>query len=435
MPNISEPPGGGGTANPGWYRDPWGRSAWRWWDGWQWSGWLSPPEGVTPAVVRQLVVDSAPLSKAPPEAPARERLPGGAPAGVGSLAGTDPTTPRGSSLGPPAAFDSLTAPGPVASNPETLADGPSSRPAYARGLEMSAGPGLSPPPVSPAEAARPVPRSDRRRIAIELVIVLAIFPLPYVLSALQQLVASALGEGPGQRIPTIFPGHVAAGFPFVLFLVALPLAAAALVMYLLSLPGADGGPKAIGLDRTQIRADLALLLPVFFVCNLVPILGGGVLLRALGVRGVSPSLGHLPTYYDVAFVAMAVVAGIVEEVVVLGFLVRRLEQLGLRPIVVVLVAVAVRGSYHLYYGWDVLPILAWATVTVLFYRRYRRLAPFILVHVLWDTGVFLAGRFLLGEAMILTVSSIVFTAMWWHYLPPKPTVAVPGSEPPAWHGN
>jgi hypothetical protein len=102
---------------------------------------------------------------------------------------------------------------------------------------------------------------------------------------------------------------------------------------------------------------------------------------------------------------------------------------------VVLVAVAVRGSYHLYYGWDVLPILAWATVTVLFYRRYRRLAPFILVHVLWDTGVFLAGRFLLGEAMILTVSSIVFTAMWWHYLPPKPTVAVPGSEPPAWHGH
>jgi membrane protease YdiL (CAAX protease family) len=286
--------------------------------------------------------------------------------------------------------------------------------------------------VPVAESARPVPRSDRKRLAIELVIVLAIFPLPYVLSALQQLVASGLGEGPGQRIPTIFPRHVAAGFPFVILLVALPLAAAALVIYLLSLPGADGGPTAIGLDRKQVRADLALLLPVFFVCNLVPIIGGGVLLRALGVTGVTPALGHLPTYYDLAFVAMAVVAGIVEELVVLGFLVRRLEQLGLRPIFVVALAVAVRGSYHLYYGWDVLPILAWATVTVLFYRRYRRLAPFIIVHVLWDTGVFLMGRFVLGEAIILTVASIVFTAMWWHFVPSKPTAAIPGSEPRAW---
>jgi hypothetical protein len=280
--------------------------------------------------------------------------------------------------------------------------------------------GEAEPQVPVAEPARPVPKADRRRLTIELLIVLAVFPLPYVVSALQLLVASALGEGPGQRIPAIFPGHVAAGFPFVIFLVLLPLAAAGLVLYLLSLPGADGGPSAIGLDSKQIRADLALLLPVFFLCNFIPIIGGAILERALGVHGQSPALGHLPAYYDAAFIGMAVVAGIVEELVVLGFLVRRLEQLGLRPFWVVVIAVAVRGSYHLYYGWGVLPILAWATVTVIFYRRYRRLAPFIIVHVLYDTGVFLIGWFTVGEAVVLTVASTVFTAMWWQYVPKLP---------------
>ena len=50
----------------------------------------------------------------------------------------------------------------------------------------------------------------------------------------------------------------------------------------------------------------------------------------------------------------------------------------------------VRISYHLYYGWGVLPILAWALASVLVYRRYRRLWPFIVVHALWDLGLILA---------------------------------------------
>jgi membrane protease YdiL (CAAX protease family) len=282
--------------------------------------------------------------------------------------------------------------------------------------------------VPAAEPALAVPKSERRRLVIELVIVLAIFPLPYVLSALQQLTGSLLGEGPGKRIPTIFPGHVAAGFPFVLAIVLLQLAGAALVLYLLSQPGGDGGPKAIGLDRKHVRADLALLLPVFLLCFFLPQTVAAVLLHALGVRGVSPSLGHLPTYYDVAFVLMAVVAGIVEEIVVLGYLVRRLEQLGLRPFWVVAIAVAVRGSYHLYYGWGVIPILAWATVSVIVYRRYRRLAPFIVVHALWDTGVLFIGWFTVGEAVVLTVVTIVFSSIWWRYVPPRPSPMGPAGQ-------
>ncbi|HXY44445.1 MAG TPA: CPBP family intramembrane glutamic endopeptidase [Acidimicrobiales bacterium] len=291
-------------------------------------------------------------------------------------------------------------------------------------------------PVPPAEAARPVARKDRRRLVVELLIVLSVFPLPYVVSALQALVAYLLGEGPGRRIPILFPGHIGAGLPFVLLEVALPLAAAALALYLLSLPGGDGGPSAIGLDRKQPRGDLALLLPVFVLCDLIPIAGGSLVLTALGVHGPSPATGGLPTYYDLAYLAMAVVAGIVEEIVVLGYLVRRLEQIGLKPFWVVAIAVAVRASYHLYYGWGVLPIVAWATVSVLVYRRFRRLGPFILVHALWDSGLFLLGHYLLAEVVLLTPATIVFTAMWWRYLPPKgPPPGGRGTGAEAWSTN
>jgi len=132
----------------------------------------------------------------------------------------------------------------------------------------------------------------------------------------------------------------------------------------------------------------------------------------------------------------ALVAGVVEEVVVLGYLVRRLEQLAFRPMWVLVIAVAVRGSYHLYYGWDVLPILAWAAVTVIVYRRYRRLWPFIAVHVLWDVVTLLHDTAAGMLALIVIVAMIVFTAVWHQYLPPRPPVSpAAASETQSWHGR
>lgn len=447
MPESGEPAGSYGSSGPGWYPDPWGRSAWRWWDGRSWTGWISPPETVGPAVVRQLVVEPAPATPAPPEAPARERLAGGAPAGIGPVEA--PRQPAGQGRpGQVASPGQESGPAQPASPGSPGSPGAPGSPGQAWGRPPPA-PGarlwdgrtgaISAPAV--AEPARPVARSMRRRVTIEILVVLAVFPLPYSIAAVQDLVGYLLGEGPGNRIPILFPGHDGAALPFVVLEVLLPLAAAAVVLYLLSFgdldapPGARGGraagPAAIGLDRSQLRGDLALVLPVFAFCNLIPIVGGGVVLHALGVHSPNPSTSGLPSYYGIAYVAMAIVAGIVEEIVVLGYLVRRLEQLGMRPLWVVVIAVAVRGSYHLYYGWGVVPILAWATVSVVLYRRYRRLGPFIVVHMLWDTGLFLAGHVLTAEILVLTPLTIAFTAMWWR-LVPVPAARIPGGSTGAW---
>jgi membrane protease YdiL (CAAX protease family) len=109
-------------------------------------------------------------------------------------------------------------------------------------------------------------------------------------------------------------------------------------------------------------------------------------------------------------VLASLVAGIVEELVVLGYLVHRLEQLGWRAWRIVVAAVVVRVSFHLDYGAGSLRIALWATVTVLLYLRLRRLLPFILAHALWDVIVF-TGKF--SQPAQEAVLSLVLAVVLW----------------------
>lgn len=105
------------------------------------------------------------------------------------------------------------------------------------------------------------------------------------------------------------------------------------------------------------------------------------------------------------FVLASIVTAVAEEVVVLGYLVRRLEQRGWRPAQVVAVAAAVRISYHLYYGIGVLPIAVWAVLSVVLYRTYRRLPAFIVVHAVWDATLF--ARVFVGGGVVPLVALLV----------------------------
>jgi membrane protease YdiL (CAAX protease family) len=284
--------------------------------------------------------------------------------------------------------------------------------------------------TAPQPAAPSLERSQRRRLLVEVVIVLAIFPLPYVLNAVAALIQAIVTGSESGRIPLPITGHLGLSFLVDLPLILEPLAAAALVIYLLRISG-EGGGRAIGLDSSDPRKDLALWLPVFLLCFLIPQLGVGFLLNAAHVAKVTPAAQHLPGYFAILTIADSLQAGIVEEIVVLGFLVRRLEQLGLRPTAVVVLAVLVRISYHVYYGWGVLPILAWALMSVIVYRRYRRLWPFIVVHALWDATIaYLPDlRSVLGlEVIVLSVATFVFWLMWRNRLTRTPDTSAWGPD-------
>jgi Protein of unknown function (DUF2510)/Type II CAAX prenyl endopeptidase Rce1-like len=99
--------------------------------------------------------------------------------------------------------------------------------------------------------------------------------------------------------------------------------------------------------------------------------------------------GHLPTAQintaAIFFAAFdSIQAGVIEELVVLAFVVVTLRQAGRPWWEVTLIALVLRGSYHIYYGPGVFGILVWAALYYWIYLRFRSLIPLMVCHMAWD---------------------------------------------------
>ncbi len=190
-----------------------------------------------------------------------------------------------------------------------------------------------PPPPS-ASARRPdrtgaQPITDprlRRLYGWETWVVLSIFPLASTIAAVTYLLMHVTTGVEYSSGSMVIGGEPGLSLTLSIAIVISEFAAAGLVVYLLIRNGE--GLQSIGLAGHRFRKDLALLLPVWIFVQVIPQAVGSALLASL----------HIPTYsvlapaLPVAFVAVALLkslqAGVVEEIVVLGYLVRRLEQRG-----------------------------------------------------------------------------------------------------------
>ncbi|CAN5251561.1 type II CAAX endopeptidase family protein [soil metagenome] len=88
---------------------------------------------------------------------------------------------------------------------------------------------------------------------------------------------------------------------------------------------------------------------------------------------------------------------VLEEVLVLGYLLTRLDQLGISRRGGVVISALLRGSYHLYQGIG--GFLGNAAMGLLFgwlYTRWGRVMPFVITHTLLDIGAFV-GYSLLAD--------------------------------------
>ena len=282
---------------------------------------------------------------------------------------------------------------------------------------------------APRAAAVVRDRKMRRLLRWELLLVLAVFPLPSVLAALISAADYLVDGTASQHASDVVPHSAVLTAVLGVALELSTLAAAALVLYLLA--RSQEGASSIGLDRTRPKVDAGYTMIVFLVGFVASFFVGGLIEGAAGLKAFpvhdSRSLAMLPV-----LLAGALVAGPVEEIVVLGYLVRRLEQLGVRPGWVVVIGTAVRVSYHLYYGPGVIAITIWAAVSILIYQRIRRLAPFIVVHSLWDVSIFLGAAlswWVVGvEALVLVPLSVVAYLLWHPRRPAWPQPA--GWGPP-----
>jgi len=122
----------------------------------------------------------------------------------------------------------------------------------------------------------------------------------------------------------------------------------------------------------------------------IPGIGVYVASRALGI-GLTVSASPLDTYWwsIPILVLSALRAALQEELIVVGYLYARLRDLGWKTWPIILVAAALRGSYHLYQGFGAfVGNFALGLIFGWMYTRYGRVLPLIIAHFIIDTAVF-----------------------------------------------
>lgn len=174
----------------------------------------------------------------------------------------------------------------------------------------------------------------------------------------------------------------------------------ALALYLLSLDQVtEKVSRRLGLDRTRPGFDL------LWGLGLAAVIG----LPGLGLYGIGRLLGitaEIIPAPDIAFwwtvpvlILSAVQNSVVEEVIVVGYLMTRLQQLRWSVPAVIVTSAALRGSYHLYQG--VGPGLGNFVMGLVFgywFHRTRRVMPLVVAHAILDIVAFV-GYLLLGDAL------------------------------------
>ena len=221
------------------------------------------------------------------------------------------------------------------------------------------------------------------------------------LYALVQLIGSLTASQSLSKQSANLNGSLAPGRPTLdLFLqltnTLLGLAPVVLALYLIAREGES--PAVIGFDFKRPGQDL---LRGAVVAAVIGGFGLGWVLAAFhlgfNLNVVAESLPNVWWRIPVLILSAAQ-NGTLEEVLVVGYLLRRLDQLGMRPSRAIVFSAVLRGSYHLYQGFG--GFIGNAVMGVIFgllYRRWGRVTPLVIAHTLIDMGAFIGYAELHGH--------------------------------------
>ncbi|MFF9572599.1 CPBP family intramembrane glutamic endopeptidase [Streptomyces sp. NPDC014685] len=241
----------------------------------------------------------------------------------------------------------------------------------------------------------------RRILRSETVLVLALSLGASGVSALISFVGSLTKPGGLKDQAATLNGSYAPGRPWLdlawqLFGITTALVPVALVAHLLIREGSE--LRAIGFDRTRPCSDLGRGTVI------AAGIGSAGLAFYLVARAAGFNLTVVPeSLPDVwwkfpVLILSALQNSVVEEVIVVGYLLRRLDQLGWTPTASLAASSVLRGSYHLYQGiGGFIGNMVMGVVFVLLYRRWGRVGPLVAAHTLLDIGAFVGYALLAGK--------------------------------------
>ncbi|MGA4843274.1 CPBP family intramembrane glutamic endopeptidase [Streptomyces sp. G45] len=255
--------------------------------------------------------------------------------------------------------------------------------------------------VGPTAGVLPEERLSRRTFRDETLLVLALSLGASGVSALISFIGSVtrpggLSDQAAKMNTSAAPGRPWLDLAWQLFGISTALVPVALVAHLLLREGS--GLRDIGFDRARPWPDLGRGTVI------AAVVGSTGIAFYLAARGLGFNLTVVPENLpDVwwkypVLVLSALQNAILEEVIVVGYLLRRLGQLGWTPMAALAASSVLRGSYHLYQGiGGFVGNMVMGVLFVLLYRRWGRVGPLVVAHSLLDIGAFVGYALLAGK--------------------------------------
>jgi membrane protease YdiL (CAAX protease family) len=246
-------------------------------------------------------------------------------------------------------------------------------------------------PKQPKRAKQPkrppplqvVADQDRRGMVLETWFVELAFLVPSVLAAVDVL-ASQTGGAAITRFPDVVSNPVA---NLILGVLTYLGVGTVVPIALLLLNRTGQNAAVLGLRRPTWRNDIWPGLGIAASGFGVVLLATTVLVSVAGQHNrafVQIPVGHVPAYYVIYGIAISAITAVTEETLVSGYLLTRLEQLGWNPRWALVLSLALRTSYHVYYGLGFLLTIPFGYYATRSFQKHRRLMRPIMAHFLYD---------------------------------------------------
>lgn len=261
--------------------------------------------------------------------------------------------------------------------------------------------------VDAASTNAALTRRQRRRIGVEIWIVLGLSLGRSAVNAIITIISRLTAEAPLRDQATSI-NNSASERPYLdltlqLISIAFALVPVALALYLLSEPGRSALAR-IGLNRAKPLRDLGLGFALAAAIGL-PGLGFYALGRLMGIT-VQIQASNIDQYWWTipVLILLAVKNALLEEVIVVAYLLEKLRELRWAPVYAIAVSALLRGSYHLYQGFG--PFLGNVVMGVVFGWFYqsrfgrRRVMPLVIAHTLLDVVAFVGYALIPASVLV-----------------------------------
>lgn len=240
--------------------------------------------------------------------------------------------------------------------------------------------------VSPASPT--VTGEARRILVLETRFVMFAFLFPVILGAVIVLARHVNGAVDIERFTPLLKGQPA--WNLVLGILDYVTVAVVVPLTLFLLWRTGQSPRTMGLEVPKWRRDVLAGLGLAagsFAAEFALLVVVTPFLQHHPSLVTDVALNRLPKYYVIYGLAVSAITAVAEEVLVNGYLLTRLHQLGWSPKKSLALSLFLRTSYHVYYGIGFLFTVPFGYFATRSFQKHHKLNRPIMAHFLFDAVI------------------------------------------------